>query len=79
MMYGHSMGAGWTLIFFAVVLPVLVLAAGLILTRTWRPPAGPAAEPWREAEQILAGRLARSEIEVEEYQHRLHALHAGGR
>jgi putative membrane protein len=79
MMYGHGMGAGWTLMIFAVVLPALLLTVGLILAQLWRAPAGspPGADPLREAEQVLAARYARGEIQTEEYEQRLLTLRAG--
>ncbi|MEU8609469.1 hypothetical protein AB0C29_15855 [Actinoplanes sp. NPDC048791] len=69
MMYGNGMGAGWTLMIFAVVLPALLLTAGLIAAQLWRHPA----------ERLLAARFARGEIQTEEYEQRLHTLRAGSR
>jgi putative membrane protein len=82
MYYGHGMGAGWTLIVFAVLLPVLLLAGGLLIAQLLREPARPPgapAEPLGAAEQVLADRLARGEIETEEYEQRLRTLRAGRR
>ena len=80
--YGHGMGAGWILIVFAVALPTLLLTAGLIAVQLRRSPAEPSAaspEPPHDAEQVLAARFARGEIETEEYEQRLHVLRAGRR
>jgi putative membrane protein len=81
MYYGHGMDAGWTLIMFAVVLPALLIAGGLILVQLRRGPAEPPAdaEPLHEAEEVLANRFAHGEIQTEEYEHRLHTLRAGRR
>jgi putative membrane protein len=73
MYHGYGMGAGWSLILFAVALPALLLAIGLVVAQIQRAPHAP--EP--DAERVLADRLARGEIEPEEYEQRLHTLHAG--
>ncbi|WP_433716822.1 SHOCT domain-containing protein [Actinoplanes sp. CA-051413] len=77
MMYGNGMSAGWTLMMFAVVLPALLLAVGLIVAQLWRRPAEP--PPGTDAEQLLGARFARGEIQTEEYEQRLHTLRAGRR
>jgi putative membrane protein len=79
MYYGHGMGAGWILIIFAVALPALLLAAGLaiaLLRHVPVEPAVPVGPTWRGAEQILADRFARGEIDAEEYERRLRTLRA---
>jgi putative membrane protein len=79
MYYGHAMGAGWILIVFAVALPALLLAAGLVITQLRRIPVEPSlpvGPTWRGAEQILADRFARGEIDAEEYERRLRTLRA---
>jgi putative membrane protein len=80
MMYHASgMGVGWwSFIAIALVLPVLVLAAGLVFAQFQRPADKPG--PQRpDAEEVLADRLARGEIGAEEYEQRLHALRAARR
>ncbi|HET6484442.1 MAG TPA: hypothetical protein VFG35_30980 [Actinoplanes sp.] len=80
MHYGYGMGPGLNLIVFAVVLPTLLIAIGLITTWIQRQPsAPPPTDPIPDAERLLAERLARSEIDSEEYEQRLHALHAARR
>jgi putative membrane protein len=79
MMDGHGMGASWTLVIFAVALPAMLLAAGLILALLWPGPAAPrpaGADPLGEAEQVLATRFARGDIQTEDYEQRLHTLRA---
>jgi putative membrane protein len=79
MYYGHGMGAGWTLIIFAVALPALLLAAGLVIAQLRRVPGEPplpVGPTWRGAEHILADRFARGEIDAEEYERRLRMLRA---
>jgi len=79
--HGYGMGAGWLLLVLAVMLTGLVFAAVLIPLQGRRHPAGPVAgvESLGEAEQILADRFARGEIDAEEYEQRLHTLRAGRR
>jgi putative membrane protein len=72
MYHGYGMGAGWSLILFAVALPALLLAIGLIIAQFQR--ASRPTEP--DAERVLADRLARGEIEPEEYEQRLRTLRA---
>ena len=72
MYHGYGMGAGWSLVLFAIALPALLLAAGLIVAQLQRAPRAP--EP--DAERVLADRLARGEIEPEEYEQRLRTLRA---
>ena len=76
MMY-HSpgMGIGWMFAFPGAVLLVLILIAGLVFSQFQRPGAGDHV-PRPDAERTLADRLARGEIEVEEYEQRLRALRA---
>jgi putative membrane protein len=79
MYYGHGMGVGWILIIFAVALPALLLITGLVIAQLRRIPVEPAlpvGPTWRGAEQILADRFARGEIDAEEYEQRLRALRA---
>jgi len=78
--YGYGMSAAWPLIVFAVALPLLLLATGLLVAQLHRPPAASSRpEPEPEAERVLADRLARGEIEPEEYEQRLRTLRATGR
>jgi hypothetical protein len=50
MYHEYGMGAGWSLILFAVLLPALLLAAGLLVAQFQRTPHAP--EP--DAERVLA-------------------------
>lgn len=75
MYHGYGMGAGWTLIVLAVVLPTLLLVTGLVLAGFHR--ASGSAAP--DAERLLADRLARGEIDAEDYEQRLRTLRATGR
>jgi putative membrane protein len=78
MSHGYGMGVGWLLIVFAIVLPTLLLAAGLLIAQYQRNPAATSPqEP--QAERVLADRLARGEIGAEEYEQRLRALRADRR
>jgi putative membrane protein len=81
MMYGdHMNGWGygfmtvgmllfWALLIFTVVLLVRYLPGG-----DHRPPQPPPPPPDEGAEQILAERFARGEIDEQEYRHRLAVL-----
>ena len=80
MYYGHGMGAGWGLIVFAVVLLALLVAGGLIVGPIRRNPAGSAAPDLvPDAERVLADRLARGEMDTEDYEQRLRTLRAARR
>ena len=80
MMYdGNGHGGGWVL---GMVL-MMVLFWGSIVALVWvgfrslvHHPAGPAEPPRPDARDVLALRLARGEIEPEEYQRRLAVLDA---
>jgi putative membrane protein len=78
MYYGNGMGTGWLMmVIFAIVLPALAIAAGLIAVPLWRGPAKPpAANRASEAELLLGDRFARGEIDTEEYEQRLRTLRA---
>jgi putative membrane protein len=81
MMY-HASGLGIAsyLIAFGILLPTLVLVGGLLLARLSTTPstfASPESPP--EAERILASRLARGEIDSEDYEQRLSTLRAARR
>ena len=68
--YGNSMG-GWGYLFMMVgPLLVGILATGGVVTLVWILRGGTAAA----ADQILAGRFARGEIDEEDYQRRLDVL-----
>jgi putative membrane protein len=71
MVHGSGMGVGWSLIVFALVLPTLVLLAGLVFAQF--------QQSGSEGERVLAGRYARGEIAREDYEQRLHVLRAGRR
>ena len=75
---GHGMSAwAWvaSTVGTVVVLSLLVLGAVLLVRTSRRPSDGPApgSSP-RSAEQILAERFARGEIDEEEYRQRLTTL-----
>ena len=72
MYHGYGMGAGWSMILFAVALPFLLIGIGLVVAEFRRAPGMPEAD----AERVLADRLARGEIETEEYEQRLRTLRA---
>lgn len=78
---GH-MDDGWGIVMMFGMLSVWVLIALAIvwIVRTTQtpvaPPQGPDSVGTRTAEQILADRLARGEIDPEEYRARLNALSA---
>jgi putative membrane protein len=76
MHYGHWMGSGGNLLMIvAVVLPVLAITVGWIAVQIQRQPGEPPpTEPIPEAERVLAERFARGELEVDEYERRLHTL-----
>ncbi len=85
--YGdHMSGLGYalgiiTMVLFWGLLIVAVVAAIRYLGRSGQertPPQQPSAEPPPRptAEQLLAERFARGEIDAGEYQHRLDTLHA---
>lgn len=87
--YGHHDGWVWIFPGITMVLLWIVLIAVLaLLWRAWSHRTGPAA-PWRgpgsapapaprpAAEQILADRLARGEIDVDDYRQRLAVLRGG--
>jgi putative membrane protein len=80
MFYGHGMGMGWGLMGFVVVLPILLIAAGLLLVQLRRTPGTPAGpDPVPDAERVLADRFAHGEIDSEEYEQRLRTLRAARR
>ena len=84
--YGHDMG-GWgfgLMTFSFIVFWALVIVAIVLLVRHFGrtgqppgtfPPAGPST-PTSTAEQLLAERFARGDIDEEEYQRRLRTLRA---
>ncbi|MFJ9736710.1 SHOCT domain-containing protein [Streptomyces sp. NPDC101166] len=78
--YAHDMsGWGWfgmsigMVVFWALVVTALVLGLRAVNRPYERTHTSAAATP----QQILAERFARGEIDEEEYQHRLTALHTG--
>jgi putative membrane protein len=80
---GHNWGwGGWllmtfgTVVFWGLVIGTLVaLLRGVSSRGPGAPAAGPGAPPAaRSAEEILAERYARGEIDDEEYRHRLDVL-----
>ena len=78
--YDH-MNSGWgvVMVLTAVGIWALVVVAVVALTRATRTPGEPSApqpRPVTSAEQILAERLARGDIDPEEYRSRMDALGA---
>ena len=73
-------GAGWVaamLIMMILLVVAVVVAVWFLVTRTQI--GEPASKPVRQRpEQVLAERLARGEIDIEEYRARLAALRDGG-
>ncbi|MEV8510468.1 SHOCT domain-containing protein [Actinoplanes sp. NPDC051475] len=81
MYYGSGMGAGgWILMVLIVALLATLLVVVLarpLLDRDTAPPAP--RDSAEDAERVLADRLARGDIDTEEYEQRLHALRASRR
>lgn len=71
--WGYLVMAGSTLLFWG-----LLVFAGVTLLRVVRRPSGPGQGAGPAPEQILAERLARGEIDEDEYRRRLAALHSVG-
>jgi putative membrane protein len=77
---GHMMdgnGTGWLWILPMLVIVLAVIAVVVLVARPSNPRAEPPAatpDPNARAREILAERLAKGEIAVEEYQERLAAL-----
>ncbi|WSJ62908.1 SHOCT domain-containing protein [Streptomyces sp. NBC_01310] len=79
--YDHGMGGwGWVAVSLSILLVALAVAAVVLLLRSVdRFPSGSAQPPAApSAEQVLAERYARGEIDEEEYERRLTALRAHG-
>jgi putative membrane protein len=66
------MGIGW------LVLVVGMLVIGVLLLRHFTQSNGPAGQPRSNAEDILAQRFARGEIDEDEFQRRRAALRQSG-
>ena len=65
---------GTTIVFWALVITAVVLLARYLLSLSQRPTGTPRAAGASNAEQVLAERYARGEIDDEEYQRRLGLL-----
>ena len=65
---------GTTIVFWALVITAVVLLARYLLSLSRRPTGTPRAAGASNAEQVLAERYARGEIDDEEYQRRLGLL-----
>ncbi|HCU93406.1 MAG TPA: hypothetical protein DHU96_12005 [Actinobacteria bacterium] len=80
--YGHGMGWGYGLMMISfLVFWALVIVAIVLLVRHFgragqQPGPAPHAPPTTTAEQLLAERFARGDIDEEEYQRRLNTLRA---
>jgi len=79
--YGHGMGWAWgwglmMFVFWALVVVAVVLLIRHFSRAGGRPPSGPHSygTPPPSAEQLLAERYARGEIDDEEYRRRLATL-----
>ena len=84
MWYGDDM-SGWGYVVMAISMVLfwgLVIAGIVVLvryvTRTQEPRGGRPADRSPSAEQVLAERFARGEIDEEEYRRRLETLRAAG-
>jgi putative membrane protein len=75
LLMGLTTLAFWILVVAAIILLVRSAGAG---SAGGAARAGPPSAPTPTPEQILAERLARGEIDIEEYQRRLEALHRAG-
>lgn len=74
--YGHMNGWGWAAMTFGwLLLLALLVLVGVLVARLGRRSPGDGQPPGRpSAEQILAERYARGEIDDEEYRRRLTTL-----
>ncbi len=68
----NGSGTGWMWV-WPVLIVIGLLVIGLGVTRYVRTPSAPAADQ-PTARQVLDGRLARGEIDADEYQRRRQAL-----
>lgn len=80
--YGGMGAGGWFLMSVVSLLLIAALVVGIVALVRYTstqtpPPARPAANEGPVPEEILRLRLARGEIEPEEYGRRLKALRAG--
>ena len=76
----HGDGWGWGWVVGLVLMVALVVIAVLLVVRmtSSTSAAAPRSEPTRRsAEEVLADRLARGEIDTTEYRERLDALRSG--
>ncbi|MET9881843.1 SHOCT domain-containing protein [Streptomyces sp. NPDC006430] len=79
--YDHGMGAwGWLFMSFSAIVFValIVIVTVLLFRNTPRAPQGPQPPSAASAEQLLAERFARGEIDDDEYQKRLTTLRRHG-
>jgi putative membrane protein len=79
--YGGMGAGGWILMSFFSILVIAALVVGIVALVRYSsspatPPAGPPSDR-QDPEEILRLRLARGEIEPEEYERRLAALRVG--
>jgi putative membrane protein len=74
--WNHMSGWGWFAMTASIVLLLALVVGGMVLlARVGQQPPQPfASPPPRSAEELLAERLARGEIDEEEYRRRLRAL-----
>lgn len=75
--WGDHDGSWWGWIVMMVLMVLLVAAAVVVVVRLTQTPSPPPSGSSRSAEDLLADRLARGEIDVDEYRRRLDALRSG--
>ncbi len=79
--WGYALGIIFMIVFWGALIAAVIAAVRYLgrgrLDRVPPEPPGPASQPPR-AEQLLAERFARGEIDAEEYRQRLEILRDGG-
>jgi putative membrane protein len=79
MMDGYSM-SGWAWLLMALGMLGFWALVAVLAVALFRRPSGPDQQQRPGAEEILADRLARGEIDADGYRHRLQTIHeAAGR
>jgi putative membrane protein len=76
--WGYALGIVSMVLFWSLLI-LGIAAAARYLGRSRREPSSPARPGPPTAEQVLAERFARGEIDAEEYHQRLDALRQAGR
>ena len=75
--WGDHGGFWWGWIVMVALMVLLVAVIVIVAVRFEIHTAGPPTSAARSAEDVLADRLARGEIDVDEYRRRLDALRSG--